>query len=84
MMAPKGFHVVCLEPGADNPKKQVPVPAPGPPERFVDNTVYRYRIDENGNKVFIGTMPAYPEGWDDPQQFRKKGFQKKKEEIKDA
>ena len=56
----------------------------GPPEGFVDNTVYRYRIDENGNKVFIGTMPAYPEGWDDPQQFRKKGFQKKKEDVKDA
>jgi len=28
MMAPKGFHVVCLEPGADNPKKQVPVLGP--------------------------------------------------------
>jgi len=37
-----------------------------PPEGFVDNTVYRYRIDEDGNKVLIGTMEAYPEGWDDP------------------
>ena len=63
---PKGFHVVCLEPGADNPKKHSPPPEPEPPEGFVDNTVYRYRIDEDGNKVLIGTMEAFPEGWDDP------------------
>lgn len=25
---PKGFHVVCLEPGADNPKKHTPPPEP--------------------------------------------------------
>ena len=74
------FHVVCLEPGADNPKKHAPVPAPEPPEGFVDNTVYRYRLDEDGNKVLIGTMDAFPEGWDHPQQFREKGFQKKKED----
>ena len=60
------FYIDCLEPGADNPKKHAPVPAPEPPEGFVDNTVYRYRIDEDGNKVLIGTMEAYPEGWDDP------------------
>ena len=84
MMAPKGFHVVCLEPGADNPKKQVPVPAPGPPEGFVDNTVKVFRLNPDGSKgEFLGTMPAYPEGWDDPQQFREKGFQKKKEEVKE-
>ena len=63
---PKGFHVVCLEPGADNPKKHAPVPAPEPPEGFIDNTVYRYKLDEDGNKVLIGTMEAFPEGWDDP------------------
>jgi hypothetical protein len=80
---PKGFHVVCLEPGADKPKEHAPVPAPEPPEGFVDNTVYRYRIDEDGNKVLIGTMEAFPEGWDRPQQFREKGFQKKKEEVKE-
>ena len=62
---PKSFHVVCLEPGADNPKKHAPVPAPGPPEGFVDSTVYRYKLDEDGNKVLIGTMEAFPEGWDD-------------------
>ena len=63
---PKSFHVVCLEPGADNLKKHTPPPDPEPPEGFVDNTVYRYRIDEDGNKVLIGTMEAFPEGWDDP------------------
>jgi len=77
------FYIDCLEPGADNPKEHAPVPAPEPPEGFVDNTVYRYRIDEDGNKVLIGTMDAFPEGWDHPQQFREKGFQKKKEEVKE-
>jgi hypothetical protein len=48
-MALDGFNVVCLEPGADNPKKHAPVPAPEPPEGFVDNTVYRYRIDSEGD-----------------------------------
>mgnify|MGYP000870199911 CR=1 FL=1 len=77
---PKGFHVVCLEPGADNPKKHSPVPAPEPPEGFVDNTVKVFRLNPDGSKgEFLGTMPAFPEGWDDPQQFREKGFQKKKE-----
>jgi len=82
-MALDGFNVVCLEPGADNPKKHAPVPAPEPPEGFVDSTVYRYKLDEDGNKVLIGTMEAFPEGWDHPQQFREKGFQKKKEEVKE-
>jgi hypothetical protein len=77
------FYIDCLEPGADNPKEHAPVPAPEPPEGFIDNTVYRYRIDEDGNKVLIGTMEAFPEGWDHPQQFREKGFQKKKEEVKE-
>lgn len=76
----KSFHVVCLEPGADNPKKHEPPPDPEPPEGFVDNTVYRYRIDEDGNKVLIGTMDAFPEGWDHPQQFWEKGFQKQSKE----
>ena len=79
----KSFHVVCLEPGADNPKEHAPVPAPGPPEGFVDSTVYRYKLDEDGNKVLIGTMEAFPEGWERPKQFREKGFQKQKEEVKE-
>ena len=67
-MALDGFSVVCLEPGADNPKKHSPPPDPEPPEGFVDNTVYIYRekLDKDGNKVLIGTMDGYPEGWDDP------------------
>jgi hypothetical protein len=79
---PKGFHVVCLEPGADKPKEHAPVPAPEPPEGFVDNTVYRYRIDEDGNKVLIGTMEAFPEGWHRSKTDWEKGFQKKKEDEK--
>ncbi len=76
------FHIVCLEPGADNPKEHAPVPAPDPPEGFVDNTVYRYRIDEAGNKVLIGTMEAFPEGWHRSKTDWEKGFQKKKEDEK--
>ena len=61
----RGEGVPCIElvPGAPlraAPKKK----DEGPPEGFVDNVVYRYRLDENGNKVLIGTMPAFPEGWD--------------------
>ena len=76
---PKGFRIVCLEPGADNPKEHAPLPQPEPPEGFVDNTVYRYKLVD-GKEVLIGTMEAFPEGWDHPQQFREKGFQKKKED----
>ena len=81
-MALNGFYIV-IEPGADNPKEHAPVPAPDPPEGFVDNTVYRYRIDEDGNKVFIGTMDGFPEGWERPKQFREKGFKKQKEEVEE-
>jgi len=66
-MALDGFHVVCLEPGADNPKKHTPPPEPEPPEGFVDNTVKVFRLNPDGSKgEFLGTMPAFPEGWDDP------------------
>lgn len=73
-----GFRVVCLEPGADNPNE--PPPDPEPPEGFVDNTVYRYRIDEDGNKVLIGTMDAFPEGWHRSKTDWEKGFQKQSKE----
>ncbi len=66
-MALDGFNVVCLEPGADNPKKHTPPPEPEPPEGFVDNTVKVFRLNPDGSKgEFLGTMPAFPEGWDDP------------------
>lgn len=79
-MALNGFHIV-IEPGAENPHKHSPPPDPEPPEGFVDNTVKVFRLNPDGSKgEFLGTMPAFPEGWDDPQQFREKGFQKKKEE----
>jgi len=68
----RGEGVPCIElvPGAPlraAPKKK----DEGPPEGFVDNVVYRYRLDENGNKVLIGTMPAFPEGWNIPKEFKK-------------
>ena len=77
---PKGFHIVCLEPGADNPKEYTPPPEPEPPEGFVDNTVYRYRLKPDGTKEFIGTMPPFPEGWDDPRKFRITPGVKRKEQ----
>lgn len=77
------FYIDCLEPGADNPKEHAPVPAPEPPEGFIDSTVYRYKLDEDGNKVLIGTMEAFPEGWHRSKTDREKGFQKKKEEVKE-
>ena len=82
-MALDGFNVVCLEPGADNPKKHTPPPEPEPPEGFVDNTVYRYRLKPDGTKEFIGTMPPFPEGWHRSKTDWEKGFQKKKEEVKE-
>ena len=74
----KGIKLGNMDNMYTSPKKS------GPPEGFVDNTVYRYRIDENGNKVFIGTMDSFPAGWERPKQLREKGFQKKKEEVKDV
>ena len=78
-MALDGFRVVCLEPGADNPKEHAPVPAPDPPEGFVDNTVYRYKLVD-GKEVLIGTMDAFPEGWHRSKTDWEKGFQKQSKE----
>lgn len=41
-----------------------------PPEGFVDNTVKCGRIQPDGSIEWYGTMPAFPEGWDDPARFR--------------
>ncbi len=76
----KSLVTKIFEPGEGNRYDRPEEKAPEPPEGFVDSTVYRYKLDEDGNKVLIGTMEAFPEGWDHPQQFREKGFQKKKEE----
>ena len=66
-MALDGFNVVCLEPGADNPKKHTPPPEPEPPEGFVDNTVKVFRLNPDGSKgELLRIEPAFPEGWDDP------------------
>ena len=74
------LYIDCLEPGADNHKEHAPVPAPEPPEGFVDSTVYRYKLDEDGNKVLIGTMDAFPEGWHRSKTDWEKGFQKQSKE----
>lgn len=71
MMALDSF-VVCLEPGAENLFEKEPAPDPQPPEGFVDNTVYRYRLKPDGTKEFIGTMPAFPEGWNDSMKLKEK------------
>ena len=56
-MALDGFHVVCLEPGADNPKKHTPPPEPEPPEGFVDNIVKVFRLNPDGSKgEFLGSF----------------------------
>lgn len=64
-----GMQCVELIPGA-NCYVVPELLQPEPPEGFVDNTVYRYKLDEDGNKVLIGTMDAFPEGWDDPARRR--------------
>jgi len=45
---------------------------PDPPEGFIDNTVYRYRLKPDGTKEFIGTMPPFPEGWNDSMKLKEK------------
>lgn len=45
---------------------------PGPPSGFIDNTVKVYRMNEDGSQgELLRTMPAFPEGWDKPNEFNK-------------
>ena len=71
-----------IEPGAGNYFKPIETRSAEsePPEGFVDNTVYVYKLDENGHEVLVGTMDPFPEGWHRTKAEREKGFQKKKEE----
>jgi hypothetical protein len=73
-----------IEPGAGNYFKPIETRSAEsePPEGFIDSTVYRYKLDEDGNKVLIGTMDAFPEGWHRSKTDWEKGFQKKKEDEK--
>ena len=57
---PKGFHVVCLEPGADNPKSMSRYRHPSH-RRFIDNTVKVFRSTRREQGRVLGTMPAFPE-----------------------
>ena len=82
-MALNGFHIV-IEPGAENPHKHEPPPDPEPPEGFVDTTVNVFRLNPDGTKgELLRIDPAFPEGWNDPAQYRKtpgRGLAKKKGE----
>lgn len=81
----RDYGIPCIEivPGA--PLQEVPKEYrnQGPPEGFIDNTVYRYRLKPDGTKEFIGTMPPFPEGWDDPRKCRITPGVKRKEQKED-
>jgi hypothetical protein len=74
-----------IEPGAGNYFKPIETRSAEsePPEGFVDNTVYVYKLDENGHEVLVGTMDPFPEGWHRTKAEREKGFQKMNEEDED-
>ena len=40
---------------------------PGPPEGFVDSTVYIYKVGPNGEEVLTGTQEPFPLGWEEAQ-----------------
>jgi hypothetical protein len=57
---------------------------PEPPEGFVDNTVRVFRLNPDGSKgELLRIEPAFPEGWHRSKTDWEKGFQKKKEEVKE-
>ena len=64
------MSVICtkLKPGA-NPLINTEPKDTGPPEGFIDNTVYRYKMID-GVKVLIGTQDPFPEGWNKPAPFQ--------------
>ena len=70
----RDYGIPCIEivPGAPLQEVSKEYRNQGPPEGFIDNTVYRYRLKPDGTKEFIGTMPPFPEGWDDPRKFKRK------------
>ena len=68
MKSMPGMQAIELIPGANHlvaPEGK----DPGPPEGFVDNTVYRYRMI-NGEKVLVGTMDGFPDGWDNTNPIK--------------
>ncbi len=53
---------------------------PEPPEGFVNNIVYRYKLNPDGTKELISTMDAYPEGWEKKKFVPGRGKQQKEED----
>jgi hypothetical protein len=77
-MKPKtGMYVVL--PGGNRYKEPEPEEEPKPPEGFVDSTVYRYRLDKDGKKMLIGTMPPFPENAEKLSNFK---IKKEDEEMR--
>jgi hypothetical protein len=69
------FYIDCRVPG-DNP-----IIRPDPEPIDNDCEVQVFRLNPDGSKgELLRIEPAFPEGWHHPQQFREKGFQKKKED----
>ena len=70
----RDYGIPCIEivPGAPLQEVSKEYRNQGPPEGFIDNTVYRYRLKPDGTKEFIGTMPAFPEGWNDSMKLKEK------------
>jgi transposase len=59
-----GMQCIELIPGANHyvvPKEE------DPNDKNKDGVVFVYKLNPDGSKgEFLGTMPAFPEGWDDP------------------
>jgi len=70
----RDYGIPCIEivPGAPLQEVSKEYRNQGPPEGFIDNTVYRYRLKPDGTKEFIGTMPPFPEGWNDSMKLKEK------------
>jgi AraC-like DNA-binding protein len=79
-----GMQCIELIPGANHyvvPKEE------DPNDKNKDGVVFVYKLNPDGSKgEFLGTMPAFPEGWDDPARRRLtpgSGARNQKEEVKE-
>jgi DNA-binding CsgD family transcriptional regulator len=61
----------CIELKPGEPVQVIPKePVAGPPPGFIDNIVRVGRMRPDGTIEYTGTMPAFPEGWNDPTKYR--------------
>lgn len=67
-----------IEPGAGNYFKPIETRSAEsePPEGFVDNTVYVYKLDENGHEVLVGTMDPFRRDGTVLRPSGRRGFKK--------